>query len=677
MSWCSREARRRTWRPAGSLSGTGRSRSKSPARRSGDGPRRPLPGARQEVRRGRRRRRPRPRRAGGRVLRPAGAQWRREDDHGGDPRRPARADRGGSRGPGDALEGGRAVAAEATRHLPSRNPSARQADGRRGRDAVRIVLRQRASGRRGARAGLAFGQAAELDREALRRPEAAAGGGLRAGVRPGAPLPRRAHHRARSAVPPPALGGRARVQEARPHRPHHHPLHGRGGAALLPRRGGGSGQGDRARHAGGAHRLAGRPAGDRGPAGRGAGRRRVDGPPGRPPRIARRRGGFARCGKAPPDLAGAARTHPAVHAPGNARGRLREPDRKAAARMRADPLWQLTLARLRMFFREPSAVFWTFGFPLALSVALGVAFRNKPPDPITVGVWSGPDASGSRRIVEVLRATKGIEVREYYGPSTRDLGTGKIALFVRPGERLEYDFDPTRPESRLAREVADAALQRASGRADVLPTTDRPVAANGSRYIDFLIPGLIGMNIMSGSMWGIGYVVVEMRTRKLLKRLMATPMSRAQFLTSFVLMRAAFFFLELPLLLLFGWFAFGVGVAGSLTLLVGLSLLGALAFAGLGLLVAARAQNTQTVSGLINLVMLPMFIGSGVFFSTARFPDVFQPFLRALPLTALNDSVRAVMIEGAGPRAVAGQAALLAAIGGVSFALALRLFRWR
>jgi ABC-2 type transport system permease protein len=345
--------------------------------------------------------------------------------------------------------------------------------------------------------------------------------------------------------------------------------------------------------------------------------------------------------------------------------------------MRTDPLWQLTLARLRMFFREPSAVFWTFGFPIALSIALGVAFRNKPPDPVVVGVWSGPDARGGARIVEALRATRQIDVREYDGPTTRDLSTGKIALFVRPGESVEYDYDPTRPESRLAREVVDSVLQRASGRADAVRTVDHPVAAPGSRYIDFLIPGLIGMNIMSGSMWGIGYVVVEMRTRKLLKRLMATPMSHAQFLWSFVLMRAAFFFLELPLLLLFGWFAFGVGVAGSLALLVGLSLLGAIAFAGLGLLVAARAQNTQTVSGLINLVMLPMFIASGVFFSTARFPDVFQPFLRALPLTALNDSLRAVMIEGAGARAVAGEAALLAGVGTVSFALALRLFRWR
>jgi ABC-type multidrug transport system permease subunit len=181
---------------------------------------------------------------------------------------------------------------------------------------------------------------------------------------------------------------------------------------------------------------------------------------------------------------------------------------------------------------------------------------------------------------------------------------------------------------------------------------------------------------MSSGMWGIGYVVVEMRTRKLLKRLVATPMSRAQFLWSFVLMRAAFLFVELPALLLFGWIAFRVGIEGSLSLLVGIALLGALAFSGIGLLVASRAQNTQTVSGLINLVMLPMFIGSGVFFSTARFPDWMQPPLRVLPLTALNDAMRAVMIDGAGMRAVLGPAGLLAATAAVTFAAALRLFRW-
>ncbi|HET9753879.1 MAG TPA: ABC transporter permease [Myxococcales bacterium] len=330
-------------------------------------------------------------------------------------------------------------------------------------------------------------------------------------------------------------------------------------------------------------------------------------------------------------------------------------------------LRELTLARLRLFFREPGAVFWTFGFPLLLSVALGVAFRNRPADPAAVAVETPA-------LQAALARTPGIRSRVLDEAAARHaLRTAKVDLVVLQGPPLTYLYDPTRAESRLARAMADAALHPPGPPA----TVDRPVVEPGSRYIDFLIPGLLGMQLMSAGMWGIGYVVVEMRTRKLLKRLVATPMSRAEFLWSFVIMRALFLLLELPVLLGFAWFAFKVGVAGSVALLTGVSLLGALAFAGIGLLVAARAQNTQTVSGLINLVMLPMFVGSGVFFSTARFPQAAQPFLRVLPLTALNDALRAVMIDGAGLRGVLSQVALLAVTAGASFALALRFFRWR
>lgn len=334
---------------------------------------------------------------------------------------------------------------------------------------------------------------------------------------------------------------------------------------------------------------------------------------------------------------------------------------------RFNPMWELTLARLRLFFREPGAVFWTFGFPLVLSIALGIAFRNRPPEPVSIAVES-PD------LISALSKDASIHAQLLDDSAARKaLRTGKVDLVVLPGTPIGYLFDPTRPESRLARALGDAALHPPGPPA----TVDRPLTEPGSRYIDFLIPGLIGMTIMSSGMWGIGYVVVEMRTRKLLKRLVATPMSRAQFLWSFVAMRSLFLVLELPLLVGFGWLFFKVGVTGSLALLVAVSLLGALAFAGIGLLVASRAQNTQTVSGLINLVMLPMFVGSGVFFSVARFPDAVQPFIRVLPLTALNDGLRAVMIDGAGLRAVAPQAVLLAGIGAASFAAALRFFRWR
>jgi ABC-2 type transport system permease protein len=330
-------------------------------------------------------------------------------------------------------------------------------------------------------------------------------------------------------------------------------------------------------------------------------------------------------------------------------------------------LRELTLARLRLFFREPGAVFWTFGFPLLLSVALGVAFRNRPADPAAVAVET-PELQAALARAPQIRSRVLDEAA-----ARQALRTAKVDLVVLQGPPLTYLYDPTRAESRLARAVTDVALHPPGPPA----TVDKAVVEPGSRYIDFLIPGLLGMQLMSAGMWGIGYVVVEMRTKKLLKRLVATPMSRAEFLWSFVIMRALFLLLELPVLLGFAWFAFKVGVAGSLPLLLGISLLGALAFAGVGLLVAARAQNTQTVSGLINLVMLPMFVGSGVFFSTARFPEAAQPFLRVLPLTALNDALRAVMIDGAGARGVLSQLLLLAGTAAVTFAVALRVFRWR
>jgi ABC transporter DrrB family efflux protein len=252
---------------------------------------------------------------------------------------------------------------------------------------------------------------------------------------------------------------------------------------------------------------------------------------------------------------------------------------------------------------------------------------------------------------------------------------GKADVVVRPGPRT-YEYDPAREDSRLARLVVDDALQRAEGRRDATPVTEAHVSEPGSRYIDFLIPGLVGLNVMSSGMWGIGYVIVETRQKKLLKRMVATPMRRSEFLLSFVLLRLLFLLLELPVLLGFGWLVFSVPVRGSLLLLLGVALAGAFAFAGLGLLVACRAQNVQTVGGLINLVMMPMFLLSGVFFSASHFPDALQPAIRALPLTALNDAMRAVMNEGAGPGAVAPQLLLLAGVTAASFALALRWFRW-
>ena len=338
------------------------------------------------------------------------------------------------------------------------------------------------------------------------------------------------------------------------------------------------------------------------------------------------------------------------------------------------PFVHLFLARLREFVREPEVLFWVFGFPILLAVGLGVAFREKPQEQVFVGVVERPGADAA---VAALREGDGFKVRRLgEDEAARQLRLGQVALVVVPGPRPEYRFDPGRPDSAFARLKVDDALQRAAGRRDHWSAAERRTNEPGGRYIDFLIPGLIGMNIMSGAMWGVGYALVEMRVRKLLKRLVATPMRRSDFLGAMMASRMLVVFLEIALLLGFGWLVFGLRVAGSLWTVAFVALLGSFSFSGLGLLTASRARKTETVSGLMNLVMLPMFVFSGVFFSSDRFPAALQPFIKALPLTALNDALRAVVLEGAPLSAQAPRVALLLAWGGLSFLLALRVFRW-
>ncbi len=348
---------------------------------------------------------------------------------------------------------------------------------------------------------------------------------------------------------------------------------------------------------------------------------------------------------------------------------------------RLSAIRQMALMRLRLFYREPGAMFWTFGFPLVLSFVLGIAFRSRGPEPVVVAVEAPADVPLARaeRAHEILSAGRDVVAKRMSPPDAETaLRTGRVSLVVVPtAGGYAYRFDPTRPDSRLARAVTDDLLQRADGRTDAFPPEARTVTARGARYIDFLVPGLIGFGLMSTGLWGIGFSLAEMRTKKLLKRLMATPMRRTDFLFSFLVVRAVLLLTELPPLLLFAHFVFDVHVVGSLVSLVLIALLGGLTFAVMGLLLASRAENPQVVSGLINVASFPMYLCSGVFFSSSKFPDVMQPFIKALPLTALNDALRAVMIEGASLRSVGTQLAICAAWGLGCFALALRLFKWR
>jgi ABC-2 type transport system permease protein len=351
-----------------------------------------------------------------------------------------------------------------------------------------------------------------------------------------------------------------------------------------------------------------------------------------------------------------------------------EPGPEAGSQPRLYPIVELTTARMREFLREPEAVFWVFAFPLLMAFALGIAFRTERTQDVVVGVVRAP---GSPVEAQLAQAT-GVRVKPLEpGEADAALRRGQVAVVVVPGPPVVYRFDPARPESRTARLVVDDALQRKAGRVEPVPTRDDEVVAPGSRYIDWLIPGLLGMNIMGTSLWSIGFSVVVARSRKLLKRLMATPMPRAQYLASHLLARLAFLVLEAAALLIFAWLVFGVTPAGSIALVGGLVLLGALAFSGLGLLISTRSTTIEGVSGWMNVVMLPMWLLSGVFFASSNFPDVVQPAIRLLPLTALVDALRAVMLDGEGLGAIGREVATLATCTVVTFGLSLKLFRWR
>jgi ABC-type multidrug transport system permease subunit len=347
-----------------------------------------------------------------------------------------------------------------------------------------------------------------------------------------------------------------------------------------------------------------------------------------------------------------------------------------------NPLWQLTLTRFREFYREPAALFWVYGFPLILAFALGLAFRERPVPASSVDVErSNEFPAATEQLRVALAAHRELHVTVHDPPTCRQrFRTSKTDLIVipRPDTAAGYElvFDAMRSESVLARNAADRVLVRAAN-----PHTPEPietaVTEPGGRYIDFLIPGLLGMNLVGGGLFGVGFAVTDLRVRKLLKRFQATPMRRSDFMLSLMLSRLVFTLIDVSLLLGFAYLVFDIRVRGNVLVLAVLIALGGASFAGLGLLIGSRARTLETAAGLVNAVMLPMYVLSGVFFSASRFPEAMQPLIHALPLTGLIDGLRAVMNEGAGWEVVPGPAVVLGLWGGVSFVLALRWFRWR
>jgi ABC-2 type transport system permease protein len=346
------------------------------------------------------------------------------------------------------------------------------------------------------------------------------------------------------------------------------------------------------------------------------------------------------------------------------------------------PFGQLVLARLREFYREPVALFWVYGFPMILALGLGIAFSRREPEAHVVDVQTTPGSDLADEIKAYLEKNGVRAETNPAGECSHRLKTGKTELFLVAYRdagilHVKFHYDKARSEADAARDKVTEVLDRYESKPPLVVDDPKLLDAPGTRYIDFLMPGLIAMNLMGGGMWGIGFVLVEMRTRKLLKRLLATPMRRGDFLLALLTSRMILVVPEMAIMVSVAVFLFRVPLEGSLLILIVTILLSAAAFSGLGLLIASRTEKTETVSGLMNLVMLPQWLLSGAFFSSKRFPDAAQPFIQALPLTQVIDALREVMLEGTGLSVMGWRLGVLAVWGVVSFALALRWFRWR
>jgi ABC-type multidrug transport system permease subunit len=342
------------------------------------------------------------------------------------------------------------------------------------------------------------------------------------------------------------------------------------------------------------------------------------------------------------------------------------------SRLTDSSLFQLTATRFKLFLREPEALFWVFVFPILLAVGLGIAFRNRPADVLDVGATT-------TQLAQALNVDKGLRATVMdEAQGTHDLATGRIVVLVIAHDSgVVYKFDDTNPDGRSARLLADRAVEKAAGQKDALTTSNDLVHATGARYIDFVVPGLLGMNLMGSAIWGLGFSIVEARQKKLLKRYVASPMPRWQYLMSFLLSRMLLLVIEVLFFLGFAKFVFGVPFRGSLVELGALCVLTSLSFSTLGLLIASRARTMEAASGLMNLAMLPMWILSGVFFSATRFPALLQPLVRALPLTAAIDALRGNMLQGMSLAQMTAPVMVLVAWLLVCFAVSLRIFRWR
>ncbi|MEI6436161.1 MAG: ABC transporter permease [Bacteroidota bacterium] len=382
-------------------------------------------------------------------------------------------------------------------------------------------------------------------------------------------------------------------------------------------------------------------------------------------------------------------------------------------RISNNQLWQLILANIRELIREPGVLFWGIIFPILMSLGLGVAFTKKRDVITNIAVIgenhiminpSGNNPSDTASaILSFLQHNKAVLSRDKAGIWFRKLiapddklgntsfiframdnkeamtllkrGNLNMILDEKDGQ-LQYHFDPMNPDAQLTYLKLSRLFGIAGVAAHETNTEIDPLTVEGTRYIDFLVPGLIAMGVMMSCMWGVSYAIIERRSKKLLRRMVATPMKRSNFLIALITVRILMNFVEAGLLILVAWLVFHVSIQGSILALATLFVSGNIAFAGIAVLLASHTAKTEIGNGLINAISMPMMVLSGIFFSYHNFPEWSIPFIQKFPLTMMADGIRSIMIEGAGFTETVTPVAILALTGIVFFIAGMKIFRW-
>jgi len=241
---------------------------------------------------------------------------------------------------------------------------------------------------------------------------------------------------------------------------------------------------------------------------------------------------------------------------------------------------------------------------------------------------------------------------------------------------LQYHFDPLNSQAQLAYTKLSSLLKEHRQASLTAQSEVKPLTLKGVRYIDFLIPGLIAFGIMSDILWGISYTIIERRGKKLLRRMVATPMRKSNLLISMMFVRIMMNLVDAVVIILAAWLIFGVVIQGNIGALLLLFLAGNLAFTGIAVLISSRTDKTEVGNGWINAVQMPMLVLSGVFFSYHNFPEWSLPFIKLLPLTALADGMRSIFNEGAGWSDILIPSAALTVLGLICFITGKKLFKW-